>query len=33
MPDTDYITPALYIDGEWITEADRYGDVLKPSHR
>jgi len=33
MPDTDYITPALYIDGEWITEASCYGEVLNQINR
>ena len=31
MQDTTYTTPALYIDGEWITEASRYGEVLNPA--
>ncbi|MGB1649071.1 MAG: NAD-dependent succinate-semialdehyde dehydrogenase [Cycloclasticus sp.] len=31
MQDTTYTTPALYIDGEWVTEASRYGEVLNPA--
>jgi len=31
MQDTTYTTPALYIDGQWITEASRYGEVLNPA--
>lgn len=31
MQNADYTTPALYIDGEWITQAERYGDVLNPA--
>ncbi|MBQ0724118.1 MAG: NAD-dependent succinate-semialdehyde dehydrogenase [Cycloclasticus sp.] len=31
MQHTEYTTPALYIDGEWITQSDRYGDVLNPA--
>ena len=31
MENTDYTTPALYIDGEWITQASRYGEVLNPA--
>ena len=31
MQNLDYVTPALFIDGEWITEASRHGDVLNPA--
>jgi len=31
MQNTDYTTPALFIDGEWITEASCYGEVLNPN--
>ena len=31
MQNTDYTTPALFIDGDWITEASRYGEVLNPA--
>ena len=31
MQNTDYTTPALFIDGEWVTQASRYGEVLNPA--
>ena len=31
MQNQDYTTPALFIDGQWTTEASQYGDVLNPA--
>lgn len=31
MQDNDYTQPALFIDGEWVTQTSRYGEVLNPA--